>query len=233
MPRIIRKTFSGKDEEVWTTDKDGMFGAYDLKEWFQGLPKTHQAKLLTINNEVAKASKGMLQIWKKEELVDGKYEVHRTILAKYSWSYTDVPPLLAWIFDLTKEKDSEIAQLALDAWIDRAERSDAYGAMFMALSAAIEWYWGSGYTGAKIIRELGLHNFELQQVEKHGLYVVGLLRNQKLPVDWDSCKPLDRLFLLYKLTNKKKEALDLIDDLERSGYEHLSEVRAYKKELAK
>lgn len=233
MPRIVRKTFNGRDEEVWFTDKDGMFGAYDLKGWFLNLPPKYQTKLLTINNEAAKTTNGMMQSWKKKELVEGPYEVHRPILDKYLSSYTDVPPLLRQIFDMTKKTDYQLCQLALDEWIDRASRCDSDEALFNALSAAIELYWDKGYSGAKTIRESGLLNTELQQVEKYALYIIGLFRNRKLSADISSCKPLDRLFLLYKLSGKKEVALDLIDDLERSGYGHLFEIRAYKTELSK
>ncbi|ASF47016.1 hypothetical protein CEK71_13560 [Methylovulum psychrotolerans] len=225
--------FNGRKEEIWFTSNEGMMGAYDLKEWFLGLPSKYQTKLLKINNEVAKTTNGMMQSWRKKELIEGPYEVHRPIIDKYLSAYTDVPPLLKQLFDLTKKRDYELCQLVLDEWIDRATRSDSDEALFDVLSTAIELYWDKGYSGAKTIRELGIHNAELQQIEKYALYIVGLFRNRKLSVDMSSCKPLDRLLLLYKLSGKKEVALDLIDDLERSGYGHLFEIRAYKNEFSK
>lgn len=230
MPRKIRKTISGRQEEVWFTKDDGIFGAYGLKDWYLGLPSDIQNHIVEIQHSI---SSTMMPAWDRGSLISGPYETHRLILEKWAWSYSSVPPLLATIFEWAIKRDSEVAQLALDEWLALAKKSRTHGAKFLAYRAAIEFYWQRGYTGAKDIRKQGLHNYDLQQIEKYGKVVADLLRKQQLPPDMGPCKPLDRLFLLYKLTGKKEIALTLIDELEQAGYRELPEIVTYKTEFSK
>lgn len=231
MPRKIETTFSGRrQEEVWFTDKDGLMGAYNLKDWYQGLSVEYQKRLLSIHH-AAEEKSSLMMPWREDEMITGAMEIHRTIIERYAWQYSNVPPLLREIFELTFKVDMDIAQLAVNEWLLRAKKSKSDGAKFLALSAAIELCWSRGYTEAKEIRRNGLHNEDLKQVEKYASQVADLLKKQKLPFDINQCKPLDRLLLLYKLMNRKEQALKLIAEIEHAGYANLFEVVAYKNEF--
>lgn len=229
MSRKIRTTLSGRQEEVWFTDNDGLMGAYDLKDWYQGLPYEIQEFLIHLQSSL---SGSMMLAWEKEKITTGEYEVHHPIIEKFAWRYSTVPPLLSTLFHWSFRKDTTTTQLILDEWLNRAKKTKSPGAKYMAYCAAIEFYWQTGYTGAKVIRSQGLHNDELKQVKQYADAVVKLLRGQKIPLDIENCKPLDRLFLLYKLTVKKELALALIDELESLGYQFF-ELTAYKNEFLK
>lgn len=230
MARKLRKTFSGRQEEVWFTESGGLFGAYDLSDWYQGLPYEIKNRIVEIQHRI---SSSMMPPWDKESLISGAYEIHRPVLEKWVWQYSDVPPLLSTIFEWSLKLDSEVAQLALDKWLSLAETSLSYGAKFMAYRAAIELYWRRGYFDVENDSEQGPDNHDLQQVEKYGIAVVGLFLGQKLPIDIGPCEPLNRLFLLYKRTGRNEVGLALISKLEQVGYGDLKEIVFYKNSLSK
>ena len=85
MARRLGKTFSGKTEEIWETKEDGLMGAYDLKDWFVGLPVKYQNKILKLHQNAETKSSIMMK-WKKTTLTSGEVEIHRLVLDKYAWS---------------------------------------------------------------------------------------------------------------------------------------------------
>lgn len=211
MARKLRKTFSGRQEEVWATKNDGLFGAYDLKEWYLALPNNIKTRILNLHRE-AEAKSGMMMKWKESELISGPMEIHRPILEQWQWQYSSVPALLRELFELTNKRDEEIAKLVLAEWLSRAKKSRSAGARYLALTAAVEFHWSRGYINAKDVREHGINNADLELVEKYGLEILDLLEKKQLPADLPECKPLDRLCLLYKLLCKN----DTIDNLRKS-----------------
>ncbi len=217
MPRRLRKTFSGRQEEVWETKDGGLFGAYDLKEWYLNLPEGTRSRILALHHE-DEAKSSLMMKWNKAQMTSGPMEIHRPILDRWSWQYSTVPHLLLELFDLVKKRDDEIAQLVLDEWLHRAKKTRSAGAKYLALTAAVEFYWSRGYTNAKAVREQGLHNEDLLLIEKHALEMVDLLKKQQLPQDLDQCKPLDRLRLLYKLLGKDETIKNLADLVYQAGY---------------
>lgn len=225
MPRKIRITLRGRKEEIWFTDNGGLMGAYDLAEWYQNLPKKIQDSLLELQSSLSNST---MPEWDRTKIIEGEYEIHRPIIEKLAWTYSSVPDLLSTIFHWGMSRDLDIAQIVLDEWLTRVKKVKSPGAKYLAYGAAIEFYWKLGYTGAKSVRTQGLHNDELKLVKKYAELVIGLLKKQQIPNDINGCKPLDRLFLLYKLTGKKDTGLVLIDELEESGYAQLFEVKTYK-----
>jgi len=217
MPRKIEKTSRGKKEEVWYTENDGMFGAYDLKEWFLSLSLDQQSRILSIHYEAEKSS-AMMEVWSKHQLVSGSYECHYRIIQKYAWRRSNVPRLLSDLFHLTFKRDLEIAELVVNEWIIRAKKEKCYGGLFLALSAAIEVSWQRGYSSAKEIKEKGLFNSDLKQIVKYGCIVVGLLIKSDLPFDLNKSQAIERLFCLYRWIGEEQEILDITAKLE--GREH-------------
>lgn len=230
MPRKIRNTFSGRQEEVWVTENDGLFGAYDLKEWYQGLPHDIKNKIVEIQSSI---SGSMMPAWDKSKLVTGPFEIHRSLIERYAWTYSDVPPLLATIFEWAVKRDDEVAQLVLNKWLALAFKSSSSGAKLLAFTAAIEYHWNRGYTNAKDIRERGLYNHDLIKVERLSIEAADLLIKKQLTSDLSVLVPLDRLFLLYKLTRNKVAFQSLINELEQSGYGGLPVIVSYKNEFSK
>lgn len=201
-------------------------GAYGLEEWFRGLPWTLRDRV-----------RGGLEsgLYPGANFDDGKFEVHRSFLPEQAHHYSEVPPVLQRACQaLWKKGDYEAAEVVLEEWVRLADlEGKTRGPLYAACCEAVELYWRQGYESAQDIREKGLYNAALLQVVAYTRRCIELMQNGKLTFPIESCPPLDRLFLLCKLTSRTQVAFETFDLLGRLGFGDLLEVRNWKEELSK
>jgi hypothetical protein len=224
MPRTVAISFSGRPQEGWVSEDGGMMDAYGIGAWFDRLAPALQA-------DIAKAvlsDRRHAQVG----LRSGPFSAYRAIIERHAWIYGETPPFFESAFGALCGAGQGGAALAvLDEWLDMSRRTASWGQHYAAHCAAVEFYWRDGYESAKAIRQSGLHNDKLKKVMAHAVEATRFLRQRLLPAAVTTCKPLDRLFLLYKLTGQAAAIEAFLGDLAALGYGHLEEVQAWRAEI--
>lgn len=199
---------------LWESETGGAIDAFELKDWFYALPATQQKRIQQAFSEPERFSEGY-----------------------YGEGGRNAGPsrFLIGLFNTlwAKMNDQSTAECVLEEAIAQAIKHDAPEHLYVAYVAAVEMHWRKGYTSAKDIREKGLFNRDLQRVQDYALAVAEMLVDGAIRPGFTMCAPLDRLFLIHKLTGRQQEGLAVIADLERAGWGQLHEVLSYKVELSK